>query len=234
MTSNMIHKSKWLYLPLCGFLILAGLFVCKKKQSAAVSPDHRVNDSGNRQKTELQYRLIQTELLLAKSSQPYLVIDLDENRLQLKLKGAVVWNQPIQLLETDSQQVRDFARRFEGENKELVRPLSDKFLFTAQNKTPDSILTIISDAVKAKPELMQRDVPERFQLFWKSGLILEVQTQIEGKPKAKIKGTLVKVRHAIQYPFGESQITLRMPPEAALTLYRAAHPGLPTLLCPPL
>jgi hypothetical protein len=230
----MVHKSKWLILPLCGLLILTGLSVCKKKQSAEVTPDHRVNNSGNREKTELQYRLIQTELLLAKSSEPYLVIDLEESRLQLRLKGVVVWSSPIQFMETDSQEVRDFVRRFEGEKKDQVRPLSDKFLFTAQNKTPDSVLAIVSQAVKAKPELMQRDIPERFQLFWESGLILEVWTEIEGKTKTKLKGTLVEVRHAIQRPFGEAHITLKMTPEAALTLYRAAYPGLPTLLCPPL
>jgi hypothetical protein len=226
----MFYKSKWLVLPLIGFLIIIGLSVCKKKQSAQISPNHRADNSGDREKRERQYRLIQTELLLAKSSEPYLVINLDEDRLQLKLKGAVMWSQSIRFLETDSQEVRDFAQRFEGEKKELVRPLSDKFLFTAQNKTPDSILTIISDAVKAKPELMQRDVPERFQLFWDSGLILEVRTEIEGKPKAKIKGALVEVRHAIERPFGEAHIILKMTPEAALTLYRATYPGLPTFL----
>jgi hypothetical protein len=178
------------------------------------------------------YRLIQTELLLAKSNEPYLVIDLDKNQLQLKLKGAVVWSQLIRFLETDSQEVRNFVQRFEGENKGLVRPLADKFLFTAQNKTPDSILAIVSEAVKAKPELMQRDVPERFQLFWNSNLILEVRTEIEGKPKTKLKGTIVEVRHAIQRPFGEAHIILKMTPEGALTLYRAAHPGLPTLIYP--
>jgi type II secretory pathway component PulC len=226
----MPSKSHWWVLLLYSFLILTGLSVCKNKQSVPASPNHRVDNSEDRKRAELQYRLIQTELLLAKTSQPYLVIDLDKNRLELKLKGAVVWNQPIQLLETDSQEVRDFAQRFEGENKELVRPLSDKFLFTAKNKTPDSVLTIISDAVKAKPELMQRDVPERFQLFWDSNLILEVRTEISGKPKEKLKGTIVKLRHTIERPFGESHITIKMSPEAALTLYRAAHPGLPTFI----
>jgi len=226
----MFYKSKWLVLPLCGFLFLTAFSVCKKNQSAAVPPNHRMNNSGDRERTELQYRLIQTELLLAKSNEAYLVINLDKNLLQLMLKGAVVWSQPIQFVETDSQEVRDFVLRFEGENKELVRPLSDKFLFTAQNKTPDSILTIVSEAVKAKPELMQRDVPERFQLFWDSNLILEVRTEIMGKPKEKLKGTIVEVRHAIQRPFGEAHIILKMTPEAALTLYRAAHPGLTTFL----
>ncbi len=230
----MFHKSKWRILLLCGFLILTAFSVCRKKQSVPVPHHHRVNNSGDREKTELQYRLIQTELLLAKSNEPYLVIDLDRNQLQLKLKGAVVWSQLIRFLETDSQEVRDFVLRFEGEKKELVRPLSDKFLFTAQNKTPDSILAIVSEAVKTKAELMQRDVPERFQLFWESNLILEVRTEITGRPKEKLKGTIVEVRHAIQRPFGEAHIILKMTPEAALTLYRATHPGLPTLVYPPM
>jgi hypothetical protein len=227
----MFYQNRWIVLFLGILLCGMSVFACKKTASKNASSP-RPAATGDRLQAELQYRLIQTELLLAKSNQPYLVIDLDKNQLQLKLKGAVVWNQPIQLVETDSQEVKDFARRFEGEHDQLVRSLSDKFLFTARNKTPDSILVIISDAVKAKPELMQRDVPERFQLLWSSDLILEVRTEIAGKPKEKLKSTMLEIRHAIRRPFGEAHIIVTMTPEAALTLYRASHPGLPTFLYP--
>lgn len=229
----MFCQNKWIILFLGILLCGMSFFVCKKTSSKNASSPHPAV-TGDRQKAELEYRLIQAELLLTKSDKPYLVVNLNRNELEIKLKGVVIWNQPIQLVQTSSQDVEDFARNFEGEEKDLVRPLVDKFLYTALNKTPDSILVIISDAVKAKPELMQRDVPERFQLLWSTNLILEIRTEIVGKPKEKLKSTMLEIRHVIQRPFGEAQIIIKMTPEAALTLYRVAQPGLATLIYPPM
>jgi hypothetical protein len=228
----MFYQNRWIIFFLGLFLGGMSFFVCKKTPSKNTSSSQPIASS-DRQKAELEYRLIQAELLLVKSAQTYLVVNLNRNELELKLKGVVVWNQPVLLVQTSPQDVKDFVRDFEGEEKDLVRPLMDKFLFTARNKTPDSVLTIISDAVKAKPELMQRDVPERFQLRWNTDLILEVRTEIIGTPKEKLKSTMLEIRHAIQRPFGEAHIIVKMSPEAALTLYRLAQPGLATLIYPP-
>jgi hypothetical protein len=230
----MVPNARWITRPLCIVLVCAVVLTCQKKHSKQTSIPESGNNKGERQRTELEYRLLQAELALVKSDSLYLVLNLKQNELQLKLKGVVVWNFPINLIETDSQKLEKFAKRFQGEEELLIRPISHKYLFSAQNKTPDSILVIISDAVRAKPELMQRDVPGRFQLLWGYGLILEVRTDIVGKPKSKLKGTIVEVREALRRPFGEARIILKMDPGDALTLYRAAHPGLPTLLYPPL
>jgi hypothetical protein len=215
-------------------LVCAVVLTCQKKHPKQTSLPESGNNKGERQRTELEYRLLQAELALVKSDSLYLVLNLKQNELQLKLKGVVVWNSPVNFIETDSQEPEKFAKRFQGEKELLIRPISYKYLFTAQNRTPDSILVIISDAVKAKPELMQRDVPGRFQLLWGYGLILEVRTDIKGIPKSKLKGTIMEIREVLRRPFGETRIVVKMDPDAALTLYRAAHPGLPTLLYPPL
>jgi hypothetical protein len=230
----MVLNARWITRPLCIVLVCATVLTCQKKHSKQTSVPGSGNNRGERQRTELEYRLLQAELALVKSDSLYLVLNFKQNELQLKLKGVVVWNSPINFIETDSQKSEKFAKRFEGDEGILIRPVSRKYLFTAQNKTPDSILAIISDAVKAKPELMQRDVPGRFQLLWGYGLILEVRTDIIGKPKSKLRNTMVKVREVLRCPFGEERIILKMNPDYALTLYRAAHPGLPTLLYPPL
>jgi hypothetical protein len=228
----MILKRQRIALPLCIVLVCIVVLTCQKKHSEQTSLPESGDKTGEHQRTELEYRLIQAEFALVKSDSLYLVLNLKQNELQLKLKGVVVWNSPIDLIETDSQELEEFAKRFQGGKESLIRPISHKYLFTAQNKTPDSILVIISDAVRAKPELMQRDVPGRFQLLWGYGLILEVRTDIIGKPKSKLKNTMVKVREALRRPFGETRIILKMNPDYALTLYRAVHPGLPTLLYP--
>ena len=230
----MVPTARWITRPLCTVLVCAVVLTCQKKHSEQTSLPESGNNKGEHQRTELEYRLLQAELALVKSDSLYLVLNLKQNELQLKLKGVVVWNSPISLIETGSQEPEKFAKRFQGGNELLIRPISYKYLFTAQNKTPDSILVIISDAVKAKPELMQRDVPARFQLLWGYGLILEVRTDIKGIPKSKFKSTIVEVREALRRPFGEARIVVKMDPDDALTLYRAAQPGLPTLLYPPL
>jgi hypothetical protein len=230
----MSFNARGITLPFFILLICITLSTCQKKQSEQTPIPEPNAPKWERQRADLEYRLIQTELALAKSQRLYLVINLERKELELKLRGTVVWSNPINIIETDSQEVLDFIKRFQSDEGLLIRPISHKYLFTAQNKTPDSILIIISDAVKAKPELMQRDVPGRFQLLWGYGLILEVRTDIVGKPKSKLRNTMVKVREVLRRPFGETRIILKMEPDYALTLYRAAHPGLPTLLYPPL
>jgi hypothetical protein len=138
----------------------------------------------------------------------------------------------MQLAQTDSQEVEKFATRFAGRGERVVLPLADKYLFAAEDKTSDSVLTIVGEVTNVDPELLQREVPERFQLFWSYGLIMEVRTAVSGKPTSASKNALVKLRHALRSPFGEAYLFLNMNPDDALTLYRAAKRGMPTLIYP--
>jgi hypothetical protein len=232
----MFFKRRWIALPLCVFLICTALWTCEKKQpeQTSISPVQSHKKKWDRKHAELEYGLIQAELKLAKLEEPYMVLNLQQKELRLKLKGAVVWNYPMDIQAADSQEVREFVERFQGDEGRPVRFLSEKHLFAAQEKTPDSVLAIVSEVVKADPELLQRDVPARFQLLWGYGLILEIRTDIVGKPRSRVKNTFVKVREVLHRPFGEAFITIKMDSDEALTLYRAARPGLPTLLYPPL
>ena len=230
----MFFKNRLVALSLCGFLICIVLSACQREKSDRTPIPGQSAKKFDRKRAELEYRLIQAELRLAKSEKLYLLINLDRKELQLKLKGAVVWNHPLNIVETDSQELEEFKERFQGDEGHLIRPLSKKHLFSAQDKTPDSVLAIVGEVAKVDPELLQRDVPERFELLWGSDLILEVRTEIVGKPKSRLKSTLVEVGHALRRPFGEAHIIVKMQPDNALTLYRAAKAGLPTLLYPPI
>ncbi len=171
--------------------------------------------------------------MLARSEKLYLVVDLERSQLQLKLQGAVVWSYPMQIARPDSQELGEFAMRFMGAEGRVMLPLGGKHLFAGREKTPDSVLAIVGEVVKVDPGLLQRDVPERFQLLWDYGLTMEIRTEIAGQPTSVFKSALVEFRHALRRPFGEAHLIMKMDPEAALTLYRAIQPGLPTLLYPP-
>jgi hypothetical protein len=182
---------------------------------------------------QLEYRLLRTELKLAEEETLYFLLNFRGHKLQLKLKGAVVWEYPLEIPAIDSKQLERFIFYFRGDNAKLVRPLLEKHLYTAQEQTPDSILAIISEATKFDPKLLQRDLPARFQLHWQPGLVLDIHSDIEGKPKSRLANTFMGLKHTLTHPFGLTSIVIHMPGESALTLYRAALPGLPTLIVPP-
>jgi hypothetical protein len=186
-----------------------------------------------RSRLELQYALLQTELRLAQSDSLYFVIHFPRRELQFKLKGAVVWDYPLNFADEDSSEIAEFIRKFSADQNHWVRSLTGKYLFASVDKNPDSVLTIVSGVLKVQPDLLQREVPERFQLRWGSGLILDVSTDVVGKPKSKLKNAMIQVTQVLQRPFGEAHIALKMDPQSAVTFYRAARDGLPTLLIPP-
>jgi hypothetical protein len=179
-----------------------------------------------------EFRRLQFELALAKAGEVYMVIDAERGEILLKLKGTVVWNSHMEIAPEDSDAVGAFAQRFTGEDRQLIRMLTSKHLFAAKEKTPDSILAIVGQVVKADPQLLQRDIPQRFELKWGWDVILDVRTDIVGEPRSKMKNLEVSVIEALQRPLGGTRLKVRLASDDALTLYRAASLGLPTLLYP--
>ncbi|MGB5139286.1 MAG: hypothetical protein WBP29_12210, partial [Candidatus Zixiibacteriota bacterium] len=151
----------------------------------------------NQADAESEYRIIKAELSLSDAKKPYLVLNFRDQLIQFRLNGVLVWEYPMELLETDKSELKDFADDFLGEKRTLVRPILEKHLFGAQDMTPDSVLAIISEATNVKGDLMQRELPSRFQLLWAGGLTIDVRTDIEGKPRSKFQNTLADIKQAI-------------------------------------
>ncbi len=215
---------------LCGLCLLP--VFCGQKGSQETATEDQAARVPERSEIEAEYNLIQAELRLARTEKPYLVIDAGKNEMRLKLKGATVWYNHLELLESESDRLDQFAGRFLGSDNRILRLMTEKHLFASSDKTPDSILAIVGEVVKVDPELLQREIPERFQLLWDHSLILEVRTGQAGKPASFFKNTMLEVRRTLQRPFGESYLAVKMNPEEALTLYRVSQPGLPTLIYP--
>jgi len=222
------RQNLWL-LPLIILVLILG---CKSKQSEKPSSKTSDTQSWNRSSEEVTYELIQSELRLANSEALYLVINFAKRKLQLKLKGAVIWDYPMEITKDDSDEVHQFIERFQSEGGKFVRPVTGKHLFASKNLNPDSVLAIVSKVLSVKPELLQRDIPERFLVQWGNRLTLDISTNVTGEPKSKFKNTMVEVGQVLNRPFGEAQITVKMKPEAAVTFYRAVQIGLPTLIYP--
>lgn len=183
-------------------------------------------------KANLEYRLIASELKLAQMKKTYFVLDFKEKRLLLKLGGATVWSYPMNIDADNSDELNDFIGRFMEEKKLLVRPVTERHLFAATEKSSDSVLSIVSQVVRADVSLMQRDIPQRFEIHWGDGLTLEVKTEIAGEPRSKLKNAVIEFRKVLQKPFGEATLSIIMDAESAMTLYRVADRGLLTLVNP--
>lgn len=181
---------------------------------------------------EREYQMIQAELKLSAPEKPYLVLNFDEKQVRLKLKGAVVWEFPINFESADQDEIMSFVEHFH-EGRRLVRPITTTHLYAYKEQTPDSILTIISEVTKFDASLLQREMPARFELHWGDEVILDIRTDVEGRPVDKFKNTMVSVRNLLQGSLGSSTITIKVDPVHALTLYRVAQPGLPTIVLPP-
>jgi len=220
-------------LPCLGALVFA-LFVtlgCDGSSDSVVSSDTETLNPEQEQ-AGLLFNLAQIELALADRELPYLVIDLPARRLDLRLKGATVWDSPLEFIGADSQQIARFALRFLGNHECLERNLYESYLYSFSDQVPESVLAIISDATKFDATLMQREIPERFFLRWEGPVIFEIITGVEGRPRSGLKNTLFDVEHALSRPLGAVTLSIRMRPECAVTLYRVAQPGLPTILIP--
>jgi hypothetical protein len=211
-------------LLLSALLLLAG---CKSKSSS----EKQAGKVWNRPQAEIDYQFIQAELALADSAKPYLVINQARKQLEIRLKGAIVWNYPFEVAD-EAEEIGSFIGRFQGEEGKILRTVTDKYLFAATEKNPDSVLAIVSQALGVDQELLQREVPSRFQLRWGSKLVLDVYTNVEAQPKSRLKNTMLQVSQMIKRPFGEAHLGLKMKPEKAVTFWRAAVIGMPTLVYP--
>jgi hypothetical protein len=221
--------TRLLILPFCGLLLMACLSGCKDKPAAQKPAEKQSPAKSTPVSSESEYLRIKMELKLAQQKEIYLVFNLPRKQIELKLQGTIVWSNPLQLV---GDNLAEFAEHFMGSEKRLVRPLYDKYLFSSVEKSSDSVLKIVSEVVRAKIDLMQRQVPERFQLIWDKDLILEVRTEIAGKPRPGFKNIIFQIRETLQRPFGGAILVIRMDSDHALTLYRAAERGLPTLIYP--
>lgn len=205
---------------------------CGRKEASEPEsvPEKGKDKSWNRASAEQEYRLIQTELKLAKTGKTYLVLDFKRGKLELRLKGTIVWAYPMNLADTDASDIAGFQKRFRGESGRLIRPITGKHLFAAKGQTSDSVLGIVGKAMRVDPAKLQRELPQRFQLRWEDDLILEVETDVVGTPVSKFDNAIIAIGQVLYRPFGESILTVHISPQEALTLYRVAEAGMPTFL----
>ena len=182
-----------------------------------------------RLRAEAEYRLLQAELQIAKGDKPYLMLLWEPTpQIVVKLKGTVVAVYPLRL-EDGSGDLKRFREEFRGPQGRVVRGLAQKYLYTARDQTPDSVLTIVGGALNLDPREMQREIPGWFELKWQDDLVLELRADVEGQPVPGVDLKIVKLQQTLRRPFGETRLRVRLDRRDALTIYRLARTGMPVL-----
>jgi hypothetical protein len=188
------------------------------------------NDESERTRAMVEYQLLQAELQLARQSKPYLMFDWAAGEIVIKLKGTPVTRFAMRLMEDDSLAVHRFQKRFLGKEMRAVRGVTARRLYTAEDQHPDSVLAVVGKVLSVDPEVLQREVPGWFELGWSDGIVLEVHVEPGDQPSPAGRSHWQRLRRGLARPFGGTRLRVRMDSRDALTLYRVAEPGVPTLV----
>jgi hypothetical protein len=218
-----------LVVPLVALLVLAAIGGCRRSGAGreGKAPRHAASDT-SRARAESQYELLQASLQLAQKDKPYLVFDWSGPAVDVMLKGAVVAHCPMRVDGSEAE-VRRFRVRFRDGDDRVLRGLVTKRLYTAQKQTPDSILSVVGPILNLDPAILQRHIPGWFELDWGEGLVLEVHADVAGQPMPGADLRRENLRRVLKKPFGDSNLRVTMDRRDALTIFRVAHTGFPTL-----
>lgn len=207
---------------LCAPAPAAGERPAARPASGAASPRADLID---------EYRQAASELRICGEETPYLVIDAERGRLLLKRNGAALWDVPLRV-DGDAGALARFADGFLGDDRRFVRTIRGRHLYSFSGQNPDSVLVIVSEVVRAKTDLMQRVVPERFDIAWSGDMVLEIRTDRPGTRRSRVSNLFASLRRAVALWGKGERLVVRIDAGRAVTLYRVAGKGLPTIVYP--
>jgi len=233
---------------LAGFALLAGCILVLHGSGSAGGP--QANDADARQALQrlaADVYLLEKRAALASSDSFYLLLDLQNSRLVLQLRGAVLRDYRFEALEMGEPRVvfrpRHLAGKWEG------RIWSAGNLVPARDRErtlivpPDSTAAADSTQPFKLPPLPEEiyPVPDRYHVRYAGGLWLEVRPQqldASVKKSSRLRTTLAvwyrDVREAVkQEPEDTIRLRLVLRPEDAASLYRALPPDTHLLILPP-
>jgi hypothetical protein len=190
--------------------------------------------------------LLEKRLELATSNDFYVVVDPEQNKLVLMLKGAVLREYPIEGLQVGTPRVafrtRHLADDWQGRiwtQGELV-PTRDRERI--EIIPPDSSTGVDSTRAFTPPPLPEDlyPVPKRYRVRYDGGLSLEVRPQdldesvtLLGRLSTAVHVWLRDVRTAVaRNPEDTVRLRIVMQPEHAASFYRALPPSTRLLVLP--
>ncbi len=175
-----------------------------------------------------EWRFLTVRNELVKSNAPYLVLDSQSQKVEIRLGGGVVWE-----MEEDSGttklNVKKFIEDFHPDSAQVYSVASVQLL-QYEPRFPDSLLEIVSGAMDMDPTLLQREIPVMFEVQWRHGPRLLVHSKPEGQPIPVQISWRVKLDRWLSKFGGTAGYDVQIDREHALTLYRVLREGAPLLV----
>jgi hypothetical protein len=187
---------------------------------------------GSMHPNDVEFRTAWAEVELAKGDGPYLVLDLGRRAIDLRLKGVLLWTCPLKYDNPDCEAALETEFCLGTERDSPVAFLTGKHLYTCRARFADSVLAVVARVARVDAGHLQRYEPGYFNLRFGRRLVVDVRTDTEAGPVSRLGNAFARARDGIAAPLTKVEIAVRMEPEDALTLYRAAHPHLPILVSP--
>ena len=165
-----------------------------------------------------------TEKEVAGSDDPYLILDLVDKTLKIKMVGTILKEIPFQL-EDDSLEFRELRDDLSRNKIDLCR-IEKVHLFAAAEKFGDTLVTIISSATNAPKEKIQHYIPQNMTIICSNDIVISVVTDINGKTLSFWQNQVEQARLiGKKFLTGADLIHLRLNEENAMSLYGVSRRG---------
>jgi hypothetical protein len=194
-----------------------------------------------------QLDLLEKRAALASCDSFYLLLDLENSRLVLKLQGAVLRDYKYEALEVGEPRVVFRPRHLAGEWQGRIWSAGKLVPARERERTeivpPDSTAAADSTQPFKLPPLPEEiyRVPGRYHVRYAGGLSLEVRPQeldASVKKSSRLRTSLASWYHDLREalekePEDTIRLRLVLRPEDAASLYRALPPDTQLLILPP-
>lgn len=204
-------------------LVLAGILsLCGEAVEAAPPADSAAAVYADRFKA--------AESALAETDRLYLVCDLRNSRVRLKIRGIVVRDYRYALVD-DTGAMQSFRERARAADS-AVHPLTRLHLYEAARQLNDTVLGIVSEATNASAELLQRFRPERLAVTFEGRLGLEVLSEVDGEAVSLGSNWAETAKGFAERVLGSRMLQIRLEPDDAMSFYGACQSKPPLLIAP--
>ena len=183
--------------------------------------------------TESEYsaRFRGAEAALVGLDRPYLLLDLANSRLRLKLRGVIVRDFKFKLL-SDPNEPKAFEKHAEvGDTvtKSMVR----LHVFESERQLNDTVLGIVSQATTAPATLIQRYRPKHMSVTYSDRLALDVYAaDVGGQPTSWRDDLAEKLRLMADGLMGGERLKIQIARDDAMSFYGVCREAPPLLIMP--
>jgi len=211
------------------WIIILSIGSCQNDDSSARSNGSANTVNQQKAAGKNQPQLSLAEKMLAGSNEPYLIFNLPDSTMTIKMAGTILKDIHYNYID-DNSTLRKFIAEL-SEDSIVSCSIRRLHLFAAAEKFGDTLVNIVSSATNVAKEHIQHYIPQQMTIVCSNNLVFSVVTEIDGESLSFWENQLERTRlFAGQILAGAELIHLRFGAEDAMSLYGVSGPGTGILL----